>query len=358
MATNRGKRTRKANYKAKGIRRHGNRWEVTLQVQGESFSTSFPFDTELETMQGWQRRKEHAALERQRDANATPSSRGTMQADVAVYLTQVASMPTLKERTYHLGLWVAELGAARDRSTITTAEIDVVLHRWKLTGKEGQPLGNMSVRHRRAALLHLFNKLDGKVAWNPVRAAWNPRQTPPAARALPMETVQRILDHITIHGKTRARLFVLATTGLPPKQVKQITPEDVARAVQTGQLRVAGRNKGAGTAARVMPVTPEALVALQMLDAANAYGHYANSSAWLTFRRACRKAGVVGNVRPYDLKHSLGSYLYRKGRNLDSVARLLDVDPRTARRYTLAAQTEVDEATMALAAGALSVPRA
>ena len=62
----------------------------------------------------------------------------------------------------------------------------------------------------------------------------------------------------------------------------------------------------------------------------------------MAFQRAARRAGIVG-ARPYDLKHSFATWLYREGKDLAAVARLLGISLATAQRYTLDAHAEVDE---------------
>jgi hypothetical protein len=74
-------------------------------------------------------------------------------------------MPTHNERVAHIELWKSEFGQRR-RDTIETSGIDAVLNRW-LAAR----LAASTVKHRRTALLHLWSRLDGKHAANPVRAS-------------------------------------------------------------------------------------------------------------------------------------------------------------------------------------------
>lgn len=330
--------------RAKGVRRHGAGWQAYVRVGGVLHTQVFPLVATLDEMQAWRdrTRAEH------RQPTAPAPLRGTFAADVSRYLKAVASMPTYAERAAQMALWVATLGPERDRRTVTTDEITDALHRWALTGKDGGPLAPSTLLHRRNALLHLWHILDGKEAPNPVRRAWRPRDRPPAARALPPDLIQRILDALTVRKgkqKTRARLLVLATTGLPQAQLEQLTARDLETALQTGRLRVRGRKKGSGTADRVLPVTPPIRLALAYFAEQDAFGPYSTSSQWKTWQRACQKVGAVG-ARPYDLKHSFGTLLYRAGRDLAAVARLLGVSLQTAQRYTLGAHEDVDTALL------------
>ena len=139
-------------------------------------------------------------------------------------------MPTIKERRQHLALWVAEFGP-RNRHTIQTIEINTVLSRWMNAG-----LAASTVNNRRTALQALWTELDGKAAPNPVDESEKHSEPDLEARALPYATIRKILDAMPDVGqgrkgearddqsKTKARLRLIAYTGLPHKQIKQLRP--------------------------------------------------------------------------------------------------------------------------------------
>src|SRR5262249_41512081 len=67
------------------------------------------------------------------------------------------------------------------------------------------------------------------------------------------------------------------------------------------------------------------------------WGSFSNSSLRQAFRRACRKAGVTG-MRPYDLRHSFGTMLYKLTGDIHAVGALMvHASQKTTARYTLAA---------------------
>ena len=305
-----------------GIRRWRSGWQTYVRVNGVLHSRSFPRETTVQVMQDWRRL---TVLTHRR----APRSRYTLEADVTRYLMTVRAMPTYRERCYHLDLWIDMLGATRHRHTITTPEIDAVLQEWLVDG-----LAPSTVKHRRSALLHLWNTLDGRDTPNPVRRSQVPRQPPPAIRGLDYGTVRDILAAIR-RPKARARLAVIAWTGLPHKQVMQLTPADVDW--DQSILYIQGRQKGRGSPPRVLPLMPEAVEALREFDQLNCWGPFSSSSLRLVFVSACQSLGLSG-IRPYDLRHSYGTLIYQATGDQATTADLLGhTDLRMAKRYTLAA---------------------
>ena len=207
-----------------------------------------------------------------------------------------ATMPTLNERKAHLALWSAEFGR-RNRHTIKTVEIDAVLSRWLEAGKRPS-----TVRNRRTALQALWTGLDGKKAHNPVRDALMPEMPTLTARAVVYAKIEKILKAMPDVGqgrkgearddqsKTKARLAVIAYTGLPHKLVKQLTPDSINWRAKT--VTVAKRRKGQGVEGRTLPLTPEGLKALKHFADLEAWGELSNSSMRKSWRRACQAANV------------------------------------------------------------------
>jgi hypothetical protein len=211
---------------AKGIYR--DQWGIaaTVKTGGLQREKRFLPDTSLKTIKAWQG-DTRVALRK----IAPTVTRGTFAADAARYLQSVAAMPTYKEREKHIDLWIAEFGA-RARHTIATSDIDAVLSRW-LNAK----LSPSTVRNRRTALMHLWNRLDGPDAQNGVRRALKPALPDAEARAISYEQILAILAAMPNVGqglagkarddasKTKARLAVIAFTGLPHSLLKRLTPE-------------------------------------------------------------------------------------------------------------------------------------
>jgi integrase/recombinase XerC len=264
-----------------------------------------------------------------------PVHRGTFAADVTAYLSRVSAMTTYDERERHLNLWIAALGGNRPRGSITATEVDVVLQGWLAAG-----LAPQTVKLRRGALAHVWSVLDGKHAPNPVRDSRKPPPRPVEARGLTLETVQTILGAMR-PSQTKVRLWILATTGLPHRQIGLLKAEHIDWAGQ--MVQAAPRRKGKGAAGGWRPVPAAAIEALRELDKQKLYGAFSPSTMHRAFRLACAKAGIQTKLTPYDLRHSYGTWLYDATGDLATVARLMGCSLKTAERYTMGAQLAVSQ---------------
>ena len=149
--------TRKRRRIARGVYR--DQWGVsaTVKVDGTQREKRFPIGTTLRKIRDWQgemRVALRAAVRRR--------PRGSFTADAMHYLAGVRGMPSYRERERDIGFWLAEFGERR-RDSITTREIATLLQRWERAGYAASTLN-----HRRGALMHLWSRLDGKNAQNPV----------------------------------------------------------------------------------------------------------------------------------------------------------------------------------------------
>ena len=157
----------------------------------------------------------------------------------------------------------------------------------------------------------------------------------PAPRALDPADIRRVLDDL---GDTasRARLEVLAATGLPAKQLGLLTPDDVD--LERAVMRVAGRSKGAGAPGRALPLSPAAIDAFRRLSRLKAWGPFSNSSLGKAFRGACVRVLGRDDLTPYVLRHSFATAVYAATGDLHAVGQLLlHSSPTLTARYALAA---------------------
>lgn len=326
----RGKRLRLA----KGIFQDASGITARVEVAKQRDEQRYPLGTPLETMKAWQeRRKPELRALAKRRAGAAPGSFG---ADCERYLAAVKGMPTYRWRADDIALWRRALGDERRRDTIQQAEVAAVLHRWfteprSKTNK--RPYGASTVNHRRTALLHLYTTLDGPDAPNPVRGIKKFREPDPKPKGYSYAVIQQILAQVR-GAKTRARLAVMAYTGLPPAQIMRVEAEHVDWRAR--KVWVQGRRKGMGTQGRLYPLTPEGLKAFRALAAAQAWGRYSTSSARRDFRAACKAAGAAIGT-PYDLRHSFASATYQASEQRAAQELLDHHDPRTSWRYIMGA---------------------
>jgi integrase len=281
---------------------------AVVKVNGVQREQRFPPDTSIKSITNW-RAETKAALRKLHPSAA----RGSFAADAEKYLQAVATLKTIKEREYLIGLWTAEFGQ-RPRHSIKTYEISAVLKRWEAEG-----LAPSTVRNRRIALLSMFTTLDGEGTGipNPVVDAYLPDLPEEEARNISYETIENIFAAMPDRGqgirgkardtasKTKARLAVIAYTGLPHALLKQLTPEMIDWDAKV--VHVPARKKGKGVKSRRLPLSDAGVQALRRFDALDCYGTFSNSSMRACWRRACTAAKVHPIPRPYDLRHSFAT---------------------------------------------------
>lgn len=349
----------------RGIRLWKGGRQAYIQVNGRTYSKTFPLTEPLEKLREWREDQ------RTKYAKVGPVA-GSFAADIEVYLSRVAAMTTVKQRRAHLELWAAELGRERSRHSITSTEIDALMQRWLSTptnqpdpeqrGPRGRPsaptgVAPATVRKRRTALLSLFVKLDGKTASNPVRGTFNPHGPEPEARGADYATLARVLaampeyrdtkkGHARKPNLAKVRASVIAYTGMAPGELMRLTRADVNLTAKT--VRLPPRKKGKGSAARTLHLSAPALDAFRALVAADAFTTFAPGPVNVAFKRACRRVHVTG-LHLYDLRHSFGAELYRQTGDLPTVGRALGHAPgsKVTHRYTKAAHQAVDVAAAA-----------
>lgn len=306
----------------------------------------YPFDTKEKVMTDWQD-DTRVALRKL----LGKQTKGTLAADVVVYLRAVKTMTTYDARERDLALWVEEF-PNRARHTIKTHEISAVLQRWLEEGYAA-----MTVYNRRTALQAVWTTLDGKRADNPVDAAFSPDLPTLMARDLPLATIDRVLDAVEDRGqglrgqarggvsKTKIRLRVIAYTGLPHKLVKQITRAGIDW--KGRKVLAAKRRKGTGVDARWLPLADEAYDALVDFDRYDCYGAFSNSSMRQTWRRAWKWVHPDWPEDekipyPYQLRHSFATAIVAQNGDEKAVAGLLMHSPKSniTPRYTIGAVPE------------------
>lgn len=296
-------------------------------------SATFPRRTTLPEMKHWrdQQRQDYrdSLLEREKE----PPSEGFTQ-DAETYLKAVAHMPTYLDRKRQINWWIAIFGE-RPREEITGPMIAAAL--------SGLHKAANTVNHHRTALAHLWRVLDGKTARNPVREV--PRRRTPDAepRGLSYAVIRHIFKALP-ETKTKARLMVMAWTGIPPAQLKTIAPADID--LKGKSVYVRGRLKGKGTKGRRMPLTPEGVAAFKRFIQWEAFGWFTRSGMREAFTKACREVESthridLTGVRPYDLRHSFGTQVYAASGDIRATQILMGHSkPEMTHRYTLGAVDE------------------
>jgi integrase len=332
--------------KVKGIRRKRGGWQAYVRVNGVFLSEMFPLSTPISEMQDW--RRDQRQLHK-----TTPLERGTFEADATRYLSRVTAMPSYTDRARHIQLWV-DVFRGRRRRTIRPDEIRGVRDAW-LLAKYAASTVNLRLR----ALSNLWTVLDGKRAPNPVREVPEVNEPDAEARGIPYSLVRAILNALPDQGvaakgekrpdasKTKARLRVMAWTGLTHIELSALTRKDWDTVA--GVLYVRSRRKGTGGAARSIPLTKDGRDALEAFDEVNAWGPFVRSAMHASFRRACMVVAnrkktpaavktVLLQLRPYDIRHSYATALYRASGDAHAAATILGHRSKfTTDRYIKAA---------------------
>ena len=157
------------------------------------------------------------------------------------------------------------------------------------------------------------------------------KEPKPTPRGIAPFTVRRILRKMAA-SRTKARLEVLAWTGIRPNELMRLTPADVDRRRKQILIRTAKDGPP-----RIVPLTPLAVAALQRFAARDAWGPFSLASARKSLHLACKAAKVVPPIRIYDLRHSFLSLVAVVSRDERIVQQLAGhTHARTTHRYTLA----------------------
>jgi integrase len=323
--------------KIKGVRRHGKGWQSFCRVNGDYRSESWPLDTPISEMTGWLKAQKGDGAKRK------PSHK-SFSKDAQTYLNHVTALPTYSQRVAHINLWV-EAFAGRRRSLITSADIRGQRDRWLLSG-----LAPHTVNLRLRALSNLWTVLDGRRAPNPVREVPEATEPEPEPRSLPYWLAERIVDAFPTRAVLeRAQAQLMITTGLAPVELSRLSP----RHWQGATLFVQGRRKGAGGAARVIPLTAAATAALSAFRTARGWERLPSKQFYRLFRKACQLVADdplvlepalrdrLRTVAAYDLRHSYATALYRASGDAHAAANILGHRSKdTTARYIVSAMHE------------------
>lgn len=310
----------------KGLSRSRKGWRITVGIgHGKVFRKRYPLSLSLED--ATKKLEDH---QRRYKAARQGPGLGTLGADVTRYLRDYCTgRPHYDERKRHLDLWIAALGADTYRASITKDDISRVLHDWRIT------LAADTCNKRRTALLALYHALDGKGASNPVRELPKFRAPDPLPRGLDYAGIARALKALP-RCKTRARLSVLAYTGIRAGQLMKLTPDHWNKA--EGVLLVPGTEKGRGTKPYLVPLSAKAEQALKELDKLDAWGRFSWAPMARMWKAAAKTAKLPGWAVPYDLRHSFGTAIYQATGDIQAARKLLGHSSlRVTERYTLAA---------------------
>lgn len=299
-------------------------------------STVFELGSSFKDMAQW-REDQRTAFADEAEVSFEPKKLTGFAGDAVRYLAAVQAMPSYRDRERDIQHWVDVFGQ-KDRRTIKPADIRAQLAIWaNSTTRRGATLSASALKHRLTALQHLWTVLDGAHARNPVKEVPRPTQPDPKPRDLPYAVVDAILGQLP-RCKTRARLEVLAYTGIPFATQARITPSDID--LDRRRVYLAGRKKGKGTKAGWRRLTARGAHAFERFIREEAFGKASSGSWHQVFIRARDKAAAdlkldLSHVRPYDFRHAFAVHVLTTTGDIRATQELLGhTNLRTTELYT------------------------
>jgi integrase len=262
------------------------------------------------------------------DPHAAP--KGTLTKAVATYIKLAKHLAGWKKQQSHLRAFL-KAWPQKERTQITRPDVLQVRSDWAAAGVKPKTINN-----RLSALRALYHALDGADAPTPAdRIPPLPsHRTPPQFITADLIAkvdleLQRQEQRGYLHTpKTRARFRVLATTGARPSEVMRAQPHDLDFDQKVWRVR---DGKG-GVRPMGVPLTGDAIHAWQLFIAADAWGAWNTNS----FARTLRQSGWPKDVRPYQLRHTIGLALSDQDVDLADIGTILGHRPgsrMTAQHY-------------------------
>jgi len=343
---------------------------------------TFPLGTDVNVLIAWQ----HGAKKDLINARPAAAVRGSLAADVPAYLATLPDGKYKTESGWVLQHWIESPLGLMARASLVRLDVVAQISRWIEAGA-----AVATVNKRLSRLRKLFHALDGVDVVAPTDAIKFLREPEQEPRDIPIRIVRLILDSLTGHGRaerggtrpdvsvTKIRLRVMAWTGIAPATLRRIRPRDLE--LKSARIYLRRRRKGKGGADGAwVALLPPAVDALRDFAAAGLFGQsYSNASIGKTWRvgierakkTATRHADESGDrswlaeldnlpprCKPYDLRHSFGSEMYRRTGDIRAVSELLQhATLEMTKRYTVGAVSErVTDAIAKATATYTSVP--
>jgi integrase len=364
-----------------GIFRDGDHLVAVVRIGSHSAAErcTFPLGTDLRTIRAWRHQTQSDLL------NAHPSSAGTgtLAGDVPRFLETIEAGRRRQDFAALLQHWIASPIGRMDRRDITAYDILQQRTVWL-----DQGVAIVTVNHRLRALRALTFALDGETLYPTIKYLKPPTRAP---RAIPIQYIHWILDAIPDRGRAprfghppayselKIRLRIIAWTGIPPIQLEKLRPQDVD--LRAGRLHLPQRQKGKGSPAVWVDLLPAAQDAF--LDYAKVglwRKRYSRSSASKCWKSAIKRVtkmlerealetgdrsdvdaflyAIPPGCRPYDLRHSFATELYRVTGDIRAVAELCQhANLDTTKTYTGGAVSERAASAIAKVALAHKGPR-
>jgi integrase len=274
--------------------------------------------------------------------------RDTLSADLPRYMTVMKRRLVCADRREdEINAWLPRF-AERRRDSIEGEEIRQQIVTWEAEG-----LAASTINHRLSALSQLFEVLDGKKAYNPVREVSRLKEPNAKPDGKSPETIQKVFAALESRvqrqnrgRKTMARLKVIALTGMRHSQVMRLEPDHVFVDHDPAYVIVVDPGKDGEPHAK--PLTADGLEAFKLFIAAEAWGEFSQSSVYKSWKLACKEADVPF-FNPYKLRHSYATALRAQGMDLADVQELMGhKSAKTTQRYAMVAPKKLAAAATLL----------
>ena len=328
----------------------------------------FELGTPLQRIRAWRMRTKVEILEAIDKLPRRPHE-GSLASDVPEFLKLLPAGRRRDDFASILQRWIECPIGASDRRDITREEILAQRSRWL-----EEKAAIVTVNHRFRALRALYHGLDGVDVPNPTDKIKYLRPPRREHRFIPIPYVVDILAAMPDHGRAvrhgtrpaysemKIRLSIMAWTGIPPAQLQRLRPRDVD--LTKGRMYLQPRRKGTGTPGVWVELMPQAVDAFTAYAAVGLWGRsFSRSSMSKSWTGAIRRVtatlerealetkdrtavdafidAIPPNCRPYDLRHSFATDVYRRTGDLGAVAELLQhANLETTQIYTGGAVSE------------------
>lgn len=204
-------------------------------VHGQRIRQRFEPETPLSEVSDWIRAQRASVKE---SVGPHDKAKGTFEADVENdYLTQIAHLASIRERTIDIRRWAA-LFKGRRRNTIKPIEIRKHLSTWASVGESGRrnrhghllrprQLSESSLNHRLSALSNFYVLLNGKRGYNPCQDVDRFKEPDRKINAIEFSWVKKILAELPDDNVNSAVTRCLAWTAMRPSQLNRVRRSDI-----------------------------------------------------------------------------------------------------------------------------------
>lgn len=288
---------------------------VTVKVGALQREKRYPTDTPLSVMKAW-RDETRVELRKLAPVRRRRGAATTLREDVESYIPQIRHLVSWRERRAELRAWV-KLYGDWPRHRITPEHVRAARTQWL-----DAHVAPKTINNRVFTLQHLYRVLDATPATPKpptpcdLLRPLHVHRTP--AVAVPPSTIRRVAKTLLQHerqgllrtSKTRARFMVLASTGRRPSEVKRAEPTDVDLRRRVWTVR-----DGKGGWSPGIYLNDDMIAAWRLFIQAEAWGTFRTSS----YTKRLYHAGWPKDVRPYNLRHTVGIRLSEAGVDLADI---------------------------------------